>query len=138
MLYLFARHKPVISRTASFLSRKEAVLTDRLAANAIPGPASYDSRVFSRTFDRWLAGRKKRDVEDAVPYEAQTDFSAVGAGVPDSPMPVCRPSSGASSSQAPYRLASSQARKLTHSAARPLKIKAAALILKRKTEGVDA
>ena len=88
---------------------------------------------------RPLARRaKKRNVEDAVPYEAQTDFSAVGAGVPDSPMPVCRPSSGASSSQAPYRLAFSQARKLTHSAARPLKIIAAALILKRKTEGVDA
>ena len=55
---------------------------------------------------RPLARRaKKRDVEDAVPYEAQTDFSAVGAGVLDSPISVCCPGSGASVSEANPRTA---------------------------------
>ena len=162
-------------RTASFLSWKEAVLTDRLAANAIPGPVSRRpangaAAEIARRLHlppaaaaRNSQERRPEDVSSGLLAESgspraeqgspQKQFR-VSAGPafrcrcivlltkclprPSPRLAVNNPGSGASSSQAPYRLASSQARKLTHSAARPLKIKAAALILERKTEGVDA
>ena len=95
---------------------------------ALPRPTWYQSCLIARTCGRWLAGhqtgqRRERKRSQSADGEVQERIVLPSA---------------LSSSQAPYRLAFSQAQKLAHSAARPLKIKASALILLRKTEGADA
>ena len=89
---------------------------------ALPRPTGYQSCLIARTCGRWLAGhqtgqRRERKRSQSADGEVQERIVLPSA---------------LSSSQAPYRLAFSQAQKLAHSAARPHKFKACALNLEGK------